>query len=86
MTWRIGAILSACLVVGFMVGVGIKFMYESSTFKPYEWKTTPIIANCYGEDFSELQMTRAMHFWTVREEDFGFYEHNPPGSIVTGKR
>ena len=85
MTWRIGAILSACLVVGFMVGVGIKFMYESSTFKPYEWKTTPIIANCYGEDFSELQMTRAMHFWTVREEDFGFYEHNPPDSICDSK-
>ena len=68
-----------------MIGLGIKFLYESTTFKPYEWKTTPIIANCYGEDFSEIQLTRAMHFWTVREEKFGSYDHNPPDVLCDSK-
>ncbi len=81
MMLRIGAILLSCLVFGFFLGVGMKVAYESNTFKPYEWKTQPIIANCYGDDFSELQMTRAIHFWTIRGESIGFYEHNPPASI-----
>ena len=85
MIWRIGTILSACLATGFMIGLGIKIAYESSTFKPYEWNTHPIIANCYGDDFSELQMTRAIHFWTTRGEWIGFYEHNPPASICDSK-
>ena len=85
MMWRVGSILSACLIGGFLIGLGIKFTYESTTFKPYYWKTQPIIANCYGDDFSELQMTRAMHFWTLREEHFGFYEHNPPDILCDSK-
>ena len=85
MNWRLGAILSSCLLAGFLVGLGIKFVYEATTFKPYEWKTLPIIANCYGDDFSELQMTRAIHFWTLRGESVGFYEHNPPDSICESK-
>ncbi len=85
MMWKVGTILSSCLVAGFMLGIGIKFVYEANTFKPYEWKSAPIIANCYGDDFSELQMTRAMHFWTVRGQNFGFYEHNPPDTICDSK-
>lgn len=85
MNWRIGGILLVSLVLGFLLGLGIKIAYESSTFKPYEWKTQPIIANCYGDDFSELQMTRAIHFWTMRGESIGFYEHNPPDSICNSK-
>lgn len=75
------ALLLGSLVVGFMVGVGIKFVYESTTFRPYQWDSPPIIANCYGEDFNELQMTRAIHYWTIRGESIAFYEHNPPDSI-----
>ena len=85
MNWRLTLILIGSLLAGFLLGVGIKIAYEASTFKPYEWKTQPIIANCYGEDFSELQMTRAIHFWTVRGENIGFYEHSPPDSICKSK-
>ena len=85
MMLRIGTILAACLATGFMLGLGIKVAYESNTFKPYEWKTVPIIANCYGEDFSELQMIRAVDYWTLRGEHIGFYEHSPPDSICESK-
>ena len=85
MIWRIGTILSASLAVGFMMGLGIKFAYEATTFKPYEWKNNPIVVNCYGEDFSEVKITRAIHYWTVRGENIGFYEHNPPQTICDSK-
>jgi len=81
MNWRIGTILLGCLVAGFALGLGIKTVYESSTFRPYEWKNPPIIVNCYGDDFSEAQMVRAISYWTIRGQEIGFYEHNPPQSI-----
>ena len=38
-------------------------------------------SGCYGEDFSEAQFIRAIHYWTIRGHQIGFYEHNPPDSI-----
>jgi len=81
MTWRIIGLLFLSLMVGFSTGLGIRFLYESKAFKPYEWDRLPIIANCYGEDFSELQMIRAIDYWTIRGHNIGFYEHSPPESI-----
>lgn len=75
------ALLFSSLIFGFLLGIGIKFIYESTTFKPYEWDRAPIIANCYGPDFNELQITRAIHYWTMRGHQIAFYEHNPPDSI-----
>ena len=85
MTWRIVGLLFLSLVVGFVIGIGIKFVYESTTFKPYYWDRPPIIVNCYGEDFSEAQMIRAIDYWTIRGHEIGFYEHNPPKSICESK-
>jgi len=85
MKYRIALIVGICFALGFLIGIGIKWTYEANTFKPYEWKTVPIIANCYGEDFSELQMTRAVDYWTMRGLMIGFYEHNPPQSICDSK-
>ena len=81
MRWRILGLLFCALVVGFSIGLGIKFVYETSTIKPYKRDRPPIIANCYGDDFSEAQMVRAIHFWTIRGHQIGFYEHDPPESI-----
>ena len=84
-------VLSKILIIalsgflGFFSGQCIKFTYEATTFQPYHWPNPPIIVNCYGKDFSELQMTRAIHFWTVRGQSIGFYEHNPPDSICDSK-
>lgn len=72
---------------GFSLGIGIKLLYESSTLKPYSWDVGagPIIVNCYGSDFSEAQMLRAVDYWTIRGEKIGFYEHNPPSSVCKHK-
>lgn len=69
-------------IVGFGIGLGIKFLYEAKTFQAYTWDGyEPIILNCYGEDFSELQMIRAIDYWVLRGHNIGFYEHNPPESL-----
>lgn len=85
MNWRLGGVLLVSLVTGFCLGLGIKFAYENLTFRPYEWKNPPIIVNCYGEDFSEAQMIRAISYWTIRDQKIGFYEHSPPSSICESK-
>tara|TARA_Y100000593_G_C4273440_1_gene318659 strand:+ start:151 stop:675 length:525 start_codon:yes stop_codon:yes gene_type:complete len=69
-------------VVGFSFGVTFKVLYEATSYKPYEWKNhNPVIVNCYGKDFSKLQMIRAIEYWTLRGQKIGFYEHNPPQSV-----
>jgi hypothetical protein len=35
-------------MVGFLIGVLAKNVYENSTVKPYEWVSPPIIVNCYN--------------------------------------
>ena len=76
-------LLCLSFFTGFAIGVSIKNFYEVKTFKAYSWNSPPVIANCYGEDFSELQMVRAIHFWTIRGHQIAFYEHDPPESICT---
>ena len=67
--------------LGFAIGLGGKIIYENSTSKPYYWDMLPIIVNCYGPDFNEVAMIRAIDYWTVRGYNIGFYEHNPPESV-----
>ena len=77
------ALLACLFVSGFVLGIGLKQTYEAVNLKAYEWKEPygPIIANCYGEEFSELQMIRAVDYWVIRGFPIGFYEHSPPKSV-----
>jgi len=69
-------------IIGFGVGLGIKLLYELKTFKPYTWDgNDPIVLNCYGEEFSELQMIRAIDYWVLRGHNIAFYEHSPPEMV-----
>ena len=77
---KIGFILISFLV-GFFGGLGIKYTYESNTFQPYKWTTNPIVVNCYGKDFSKLQMTRALEYWALRGHSAAFYQHEPPEGV-----
>lgn len=77
---RLGFILLS-LLVGLLVGSGIKYTYEASTFQPYEWNNPPVVMNCYGKDFSELQMIRAIDYWALRGFSIAFYEHEPPEGV-----
>ena len=66
---------------GFGIGLGVKLAYESSTFKPYSWQKPPSVVNCYGPEFSKLQIKRAMDYWRQRGFDIGLYVHKPPKEI-----
>ena len=80
--FRVLLMLLVIFITGFTLGIGIKFLYETKTFKPYTWDGyTPIILNCYGEEFSDLQLLRAVEYWALRGHNIGFYEHNPPESV-----
>ena len=81
--WRQCLILTFSLLIGFSAGIGIKFVWENTAFQPYSWVSDqgPIILNCYGDEFSEVQMLRAVDFWVLRGHKFGFYEHNPPDEV-----
>lgn len=81
----LATLLGVCFAIGFLIGSAMKYGYETTVFKPYEWTVPPIIVNCYGEDFSEPQMIRAVDYWTLRGHEIGFYEHNPPQSICESK-
>ena len=70
---------------GFTIGVSGKYMYEKSTIYPYHWEHLPILVNCYGQDFSESQMIRAIDYWASRGYNIGFYEHNPSESVCNHK-
>ena len=73
--------------VGFGIGLLLQIAYELNVLKAYDWpeNSPPIIINCYGDDFSELQMTRAIGYWTLRGHDIAFYERNPPQQVCEMK-
>lgn len=69
-------------VVGFTFGVTFKLLYETSSYQPYSWShEAPTIVNCYGKEFSKLQMVRAIDYWSIRGYEINGYEHNPPAEI-----
>jgi len=73
------------LVLGMIVGFNMKLVYELNTFKQYSWENPPNIVNCYGKEFSEQSIKRAMTYWTRKGEKFGFYEHRPPKNLCDKK-
>ncbi len=80
-----GMLLIFC--VGFAVGILLQMVYELNVLKAYDWpdNNPPIVLNCYGDDFSELQMTRAIGYWTLRGHNIAFYEHSPPSKVCRMK-
>jgi hypothetical protein len=82
---RIKNLLFACLalLIGFSSGIGIKMGYEVTSFHPFSWPSNsdPIILNCYGDDFSELQLLRAIDFWAAKGHRIAYYEINPPDEV-----
>lgn len=86
-TKKILAVLLGLFIIGFGSGTLIRVAYELNVLKAYEWPAdnAPIILNCYGSDFSELQMIRAIDYWTLRGHSISFYEHNPPQEVCEQK-
>ncbi|HIF38369.1 MAG TPA: hypothetical protein EYQ69_03915, partial [Gemmatimonadetes bacterium] len=70
-----------CFLIGLLVGQVVVLTYEASVFHPWSWgeNDPPIIANCYGEDFGEIYIERAVKYWEDKAgEKIGFIEQNPP--------
>lgn len=79
----ISLMLIISFLLGIIIGSAVKYTWENTMFQPYLWEGDkgPIIVNCYGQDFSELQIIRAIHYWTVLGHNISYYEHTPPESI-----
>ena len=77
------ALILVSLSAGFFLGTSCKLIFELNTFKPYGWSENlpPVIANCYGKDFSSLQMTRAIGYWKTLGYNISSYENEPEPSI-----
>ena len=78
-------LLLLSFTLGFSVGLNFKVIYESNSFKPYGWDNPPDIINCYGDDFSKLQMARAISYWTIRGYSTGDYIHKPNPQLCNKK-
>jgi len=81
MTWKNYAYVSAAGILGFFLGISGRLAYESTAVHAYQWEVPPIIVNCYGPQFPEEAMIKAIHYWTVRGYPIGFYEHEPLPSV-----
>jgi hypothetical protein len=80
---KIMMMLFLSFIIGLSIGFGVKYTWENTAFKPYAWgeDEEPTVANCYGEDFSEIQIIRAISYWTAKGHNISFYEHTPSVSI-----
>ena len=65
------------LILGFVVGLNIKFVYESNVFHAYKWGDPPVILNCYGATLPEAVVVRAIDYWTLRGFPISFYVMKP---------
>ena len=74
-------LLGIAFLVGFGTGGGMKFVYESTTFKQYDWPQDPMVVNCYGRDFDESKIRDAIYYWSVRGYRTRGYIHNPVNEI-----
>jgi hypothetical protein len=80
MKWKDYIFILAAGILGFALGILGKLAYENSSVHAYQWKSPPIIVNCYGPDFNEAAMIRAIDYWTMQGYHIGFYVHDPPKS------
>ena len=72
-------VIAFCL--GLFLGASLLLYYESSSHKPWSWQDPPIIANCYGEEFTHLYIVRGVDFWVLRNQQIGFILEDPPESV-----
>lgn len=68
-------------LVGIIIGTVVVRTYESTSFKPWDWKYPPVVINCYKGDLEEVYITQAMHYWVLRGHDFAYLENNPSDAI-----
>ncbi len=68
-------------IIGFSIGIFSAGIIIDMNSKNPKWKGEPVIINCYGKDFSELQLVRAISFWTMLGDRIAFYEMSPSKNV-----
>ena len=75
--WR----LAAALLLGFLLGLTIKNVYDLTARQPCKWKYPPIVLNCSGNKIEEATIKRAVDYWSQQGEEIYFYEYKRLESI-----
>lgn len=73
--------LLTSMVTGLTIGMCTSYTHYSNSYRPYKWSSSPIIANCYGEDISESKIQSAVDFWQDYGNEVAFILMDPPGSV-----
>jgi len=76
-------VLIVFFFAGTLIGTALVIKYESQNFKPWSWKSDPIILNCYGEDLNIDYIERSTKYWSNLNHDVAFIEQNPSSKICS---
>jgi len=76
-------ILTTVCMIGFAIGLLVKYTYSETSRKPASWKMKPIIVNCIGEEIKEETISRATKFWENKGEEIYFYQYEGIESICS---
>ena len=68
-------------LLGILFGNYSKIAYENLVFYAYTWEKPPAIVNCYGADFEEEQLIRAIEYWEHKGHHISFHEMKPSSEI-----
>ena len=64
--------LTAALILGFLIGLTIKNVYNLTARQPCHWKYPPIILNCTGSEINKETIDRAVLFGQKMEKKYIF--------------
>ena len=73
--------LTVALILGFLIGLTIKNVYNLTARQPCHWKYPPIILNCTGSEINKETIDRAVLFWSENGEKIYFYEYDVANNI-----
>lgn len=76
-------VLSAVCLIGFAIGVLLKYTYSETAKQPISWKMKPIIVNCIGPGIKEETIIRAIDFWKKNGEEVYFYQYKRSDKICS---
>ena len=68
-------------LIGLTVGTIAIYTHHTSSSRPYQWLSPPIIVNCYGKDLNESKIKSSFGFWQEHGDTYEFILTDPPESL-----
>lgn len=72
-------------IIGLILGNSIRKTYVNYAYKPYYWKSPPVIINCIGDELYESTIKNAIDYWDKRGHEILFYEYKKVDNICNSK-